>query len=367
MLATVFQPAQGIGIDDLHLRRLQRALIERHQRRRRREEIGHPRIEIDQLHLLDLRILEDLAHGQPIPATEHQHPPRRRQTGQTRMHQRLVVAVFIVRRKLQVAVQEQAQIVTPARDDDTLVGRALGVNDIVGVDVALGQRRQLPGPGKTSHQHDEGRPALQQQAAPRRQLVPEKMQRPQRNRDIEQAEQQAGTNQPDVRRENQREQHRYRQRPEIVEGQHLRHQILEGQLALEDAHDQRNLQPDQHADAENRQIEHQLERPRQPGEHHEQPDRRKTAQQADHQLDLDEAADQVAGDVFRQPRTDAHGEKISTDHRRELHHRVAQQIGRQGAGDQFVGQPARGDDKDGEEKRVPHGQRCYPKGGNSAS
>ena len=222
----------------------------------------------------------------------------------------------------------------------------------------FGQRRQLPGPGKTGDQQAEHAPALHRQRAPRRQLLAEQVQRPQRHRHVEHAEQQPGAHHAEMRREDQREQNGYGQRPEIIEGQHLRHQILERQFALEDAHDQRDFQPDQHTDAKYHQIEHQLERRRQPGEHQKQRDRRKTAEQADHQLDLDEAADQVARDVFRQPRADAHGEQVGADHRRELRHRIAEQVGRQGAGDQFVGQPARGDDEDGKKEGVPHGRGC---------
>jgi hypothetical protein len=65
------------------------------------------------------------------------------------MNQRLVVAVLVVRGKLQVVVEEEPQIVAPAGDDDALVGRGFGVDDFVGVEVRFGQRGQLPGPGET--------------------------------------------------------------------------------------------------------------------------------------------------------------------------------------------------------------------------
>ena len=161
-----------------------------------------------------------------------------------------------------------------------------------------------------------------------------------------------------MRREDQREHDGYRQRTEVIESEHLRHQILERQLALQNAHNQRDFQSNKDADAEHHQIEHQLERRRQPSEHEKQRDRRKTAEQPDHQLDLDEAADQVARDVLRQPRADAHREQVGADHRRELHHRIAEQVGRQGAGHQLVGQPAGSDDENGEKKGMPHVRGC---------
>jgi len=184
------------------------------------------------------------------------------------------------------------------------------------------------------------------------------VQSPQRHRHIEHAEQQAGAHHAQLRRQDQREENGDHQGAQVIEGEHLRDQVLEGQFALQDAHDQGDFQPDQRTDAEYHQVEHQLERCRQPGEDQEQADRGKTAEQADHQLDLDETADQVAGDVFRQPRPGAHGEQVGADHRRELHDRIAQQVGRQRTGNQFVGQAAGGDDEDGKEEGVAHGPRC---------
>ena len=74
------------------------------------------------------------------------------------MHQRLVVAVFVVRRKLQVVVEEQPQVVAPAGDNDALVGRRFGMDDLVGVEMRFGQRRQLPGTDEAGcQQNDDGR------------------------------------------------------------------------------------------------------------------------------------------------------------------------------------------------------------------
>ena len=125
------------------------------------------------------------------------------------------------------------------------------------------------------------------------------MQRPERDANIEQAEEQAGADHAEMRREHQRKQDGDHQRAEIVESEDLRHEILEIEIALQDAHHERDFQADQNADAAYREIEQQLERPGQPREHEKQADCRKAAEQADQQLDLDEAADQVARDVFR--------------------------------------------------------------------
>jgi hypothetical protein len=91
------------------------------------------------------------------------------------------------------------------------------------------------------------------------------------------------------------------ERAEVIEGQDLRDDILEHQVALEDTHDQGNFQSDENADAEHCQVERQLERSRRPGEDEEQRSRRKAAQHTDQQLDLDEAGDEMLLDVARQP------------------------------------------------------------------
>jgi hypothetical protein len=56
----------------------------------------------------------------------------------------------------------------------------------------------------------------------------------------------------------------------------------------------------------------------------------------------------------RQPGTHAHGKQVGADDRRELGDRVAQQVAGQRAGDQFVDQPAAGDDQRGEQQQGLH-------------
>ena len=120
-----------------------------------------------------------------------------------------------------------------------------------------------------------------------------------------------------MRRQQDGKQQRHRQRAQIVQGQHLRHQILEGELLLEDAHHQRDFQPDQNPDDQHQRIQRQPERAG-PGENQEQGRGGKAAQDPHRQLDLDEAGDQPPDHVARQPRPDAHREQISPDDGREL-------------------------------------------------
>ena len=86
-----------------------------------REEPRHLRIEIDQGHGAHLRVAQHLAQRQPVAAAEDQHARRRRQRREPGVHERLVVAVLVARAELQVAVEEQPQVVLPRRHHDALV------------------------------------------------------------------------------------------------------------------------------------------------------------------------------------------------------------------------------------------------------
>jgi hypothetical protein len=141
-------------------------------------------------------------------------------------------------------------------------------------------------------------------------------------------------NQAEVRRQQQREQHRHRQRADVIDAEHLRHQILERHFALEDAHDQRNFQPDEDADQQHQAVQREAEGPGVQGKQQEQQPGREAAEQADQQFDLDEAQQQpghgCGADMLRQPGADAHGEQVGADHGGELGHRIAQQVAGQG-------------------------------------
>ena len=71
--ALVVDPGKCVGVDDVHLGREERLLIQRRQHWVGGEQARHLRIEIDQRDALDLRILQDLAHGQTVAAAENQH------------------------------------------------------------------------------------------------------------------------------------------------------------------------------------------------------------------------------------------------------------------------------------------------------
>ena len=243
----------------------------------RSEQPGHVRIQIDQGHRFDRGMAQNLAHRQPVATAEHQHPARPGQRAQPRMHQRFVIAVFIAGAELQVAVEKQPQIILPAGDDDALIGRAQGQNDFIAVEIFLGQGREPVGGDKTGQQRQQRGHAQTAQTRRRTQLFAEQPQGPGRHQHVQQTKQQAGTHQTQMRHQQHREQQRHRQRAEIIQGQHLRHQILEGELLLENAHHQRNFQPDQNAHRQYQPIQRQAERPR-PGKNQKQQRRGKATE-----------------------------------------------------------------------------------------
>ena len=130
---------------------------------------------------------------------------------------------------------------------------------------------------------DDGERRRVQPAAPRQRRA-QQPRRPQRDAGVDQAEEQRRADQPELRHEHQRKQQRRPERAEVVEGQHVRDDVLEVEAVAQDAHQQRDLEPHQHADDDDQHVEHDAEAGR-VGEGDEQHRRREAADQADQQLD----------------------------------------------------------------------------------
>ncbi|MOA21343.1 hypothetical protein D3C78_1418300 [compost metagenome] len=117
---------------------------------------------------------------------------------------------------------------------------------------------------------------------------------PQRHAGVHDAEQEAGAQQAQLGRQQQREHQRYRQRAQVVEGQHAADDFAEFRLALvEHAHHQRNLHADHQADDEDAHVQGGAKGRGQPCEHQEEDRRRHPAQQGDQQLHVDEPVQDV--------------------------------------------------------------------------
>src|SRR6202011_4522491 len=145
-----------------------------------------------------------------------------------------------------------------------------------------------------------------------RKLVAKKPGGPQRNRRVEDAEDQSRSDQTQPWNQQQREQQRGAQSAKVIEGEDVRDQLAELKPVLENAHEQRNFQAHQNTYRDYHQVEDEPEGLG-IGERQEQHRRGESSHQSNHQLDADEARDQAAIEKAREPAPDPHGEEIAAD------------------------------------------------------
>jgi hypothetical protein len=93
------------------------------------------------------------------------------------MHERFVVARFVARTELQVAVQVEPQVVVLPRDGDALVGRRAGVNDRLRAGGLLGPRENLFGCGEARGERGKYDETGISQERGARHIVPQRPQR----------------------------------------------------------------------------------------------------------------------------------------------------------------------------------------------
>ncbi len=268
------------------------------------------------------------------------------------MHQGLVVAVLVEGAELQVAVEIQAQVVAPARDDDALPAARFRVDDLVGIELVLGEVREALGEGEAAGERGENDGASQGHRAGCPQPPPEEPDRPQRDQRVHEAEEKCRPDEAEPGRQHERKGDRDGQRADVVEREHLGDDVLQSEPLPEDSHDERDLEADEDPHEDHDRVEHHAEARARVGEGQEHDGRGEAAQYGDHQLDVDETRDEAGDDVARQVGTRAHGGEVHADHHRELRDRVAQQVGRGRGGDQLVDEPAGRDDEDRREKRA---------------
>ena len=196
------QELHRVRVDDAHLRVRQRVVVELRQLLVPRGQPRDGRIQVHQRDGLHLRVAQHLARREPVPAAQDQHPLHRAGAHHGRVHQRLVVAVLVDAGELQVAVEEQREAPLAPREDDPLVRRAGG---------AAPPRPRRAAPRRTS---SAARPAP---APPRRNSDSataftrsrtgcastrrQQPRAPQPHQRVEQAEEQRGAHQPQLRHE----------------------------------------------------------------------------------------------------------------------------------------------------------------------
>src|SRR5437867_3126128 len=108
-------PGKGVGVDDAHAGRKKRFIVELGQHGMRGEEPGHFGIEIDEDNALDLRVFQNFAKSKTVAAAKNQDAAGERNSGEPRMYERFMVAVFVAGAELQVAVEKKTKVVLEAR------------------------------------------------------------------------------------------------------------------------------------------------------------------------------------------------------------------------------------------------------------
>ena len=234
---------------------VQRIPIEPGQQRLRFEEPGDVAVEVHQRDGLHVGIPEDFADRQSIAAPEHEHRTGLGQLGQSRMHQCLVIAVFVARAELQVAVEVQSQVRAVAGEHDALVGRRLGVDDRIGVGRAFRPRHEAFRGDESHQQSPQQEESAHRKEAALRSARDEQPGAHEPHDHIEHAEEEAGAHQPQVRHQDQGKEQRGQQRSDVVEGENPGDEILEFDAVFEQAQEQGDFQPDEHAHEEDEPVQ----------------------------------------------------------------------------------------------------------------
>ena len=213
------------------------------------------------------------------------------------------------------------------------------------------------GPHERSQQHGQRAHTRRGVGFEVTQLKPEQPQCPQGNGRVHEAKQQPRAHQPQLGHQQQGKGHGHRQRAQVIEREHLRHQVFERHVALQDAHDQRNFQPNQHAHQQHQCVQHETERPRHVAMGQEQQGRQQATGQRHQQLNAQKMRRQLSLEEPRQVGPDAHGKQVGPDDGGKLQHRVAQHVAGQRTGRQLVQQAAGGNDKHAGQQRHFQGGR----------
>ena len=344
----VLEPDKRVGVDDLHPGRPQCVVVEGRERVVIREDLRHRRIQVDQRDALDPLVLEDLSNRHAVPAAEHEDLPRRGHRRQSRMDQRLVVAVLVEGGKLQVAVQEQPQLALRVGHHDALIPGSAGEDHRVLIQALLGELRQHLGEGHArQEQHEDGVGLDGEQGAPV--LRAKQVTCPDRYQHVQDAKDKRRPHQPNLGDEPQGKQQRRGQRTHVVERQDLRDQVAKRELVLEDAHHKRDLQPYQYPGAGDPRVEHHPERV-ELGKGQEEDQGGSPADEANQDLNLDEARDQIFPEVAGQVGAYPHREQVDADDGGELGDTVAEHVAGNGPGQKLVDQSTGGNGEDREEQ-----------------
>ena len=206
------------------------------------------------------------------------------------MRQRLVIAVFVQRAELQMRVEMKLKAPAVLGNHNALIGRGARNHHLALEDMLFAPLRHVVRFDQDGPQEKEQKQSADAQPqGVARQQRPKEPGAPQADQRVEHADQDGRAHQPQVRHEDQREQHRGEESANIIERQYLRHQVLEVELFFHDAHQQRQFQPDQRADHDDVAVQ-QRQEGRGPAVTEIHGRDRHPAQQRDAQFHLDKRA-----------------------------------------------------------------------------
>jgi len=143
-----------------------------------------------------------------------------------------------------VAVQEEPEVVAPTREHDPLIGRGFGEDHFIRVEALFGVGGQAIRVDESREEEESHRADLPAKRSNVAELLAEEPSRPAGDDGVENSKEKTGADQTELRREHDRKQQRRDQRAEIIERQHLGHEVLELQPSLEDSQQERNLEAD---------------------------------------------------------------------------------------------------------------------------
>src|SRR5690242_2792893 len=175
------------------------------------------------------------------------------------MNEGLMVAVFVARAELKMAVEEEAKIIFEACENQMLVSGISRKNNLIGVNIVFRGCGDVAGfrdAGAQSAQHHQASDA---QAVRTRELAGKKKSAPDRDGSINQAKEHGRTNQPQTRHEQNGKQERGAERAEIVKSQNVSDNVAKVVAILNDAHQQRDFQPHEDTHYYDQGIENEFE------------------------------------------------------------------------------------------------------------
>ena len=148
----MLQPLGGIVVDNTDFRVVQRIFVQCSEPRGGLEGARHVRVQIDQGKLLNFGIFQHFARRQPVAPAQNQHALAAGRHLHGGDDQCFVVTGFITRRKLQITVDIQTDIVLPLGNDQPLVGRVAFVHDRVAEIALFCLKHPIIGINKGHHQ-----------------------------------------------------------------------------------------------------------------------------------------------------------------------------------------------------------------------